>query len=279
MDADQKSASHDFPSGAPALYERVFRELTGVWLGRRRYAPTYRLQLELFEAKKRGEIGDLMLCLEHAPVITLGRGAKAEHLLDSRDALGARGIDVEDTDRGGEITLHAPGQLVGYPIVGLAPDRCDVRRYVRDLMGTMGELIAPYGIDAGEMPGLVGLWVDAERPASWRGPDGAERPVKIGAIGVRLSRWVTMHGFALNVAPDLSLFRSIVPCGVTQYGVCSMASLGTSPPEPADLAPFAWIRLASRLGRAADTFLDASDVPEHDLSRWLLSATRPSRVA
>jgi lipoyl(octanoyl) transferase len=257
----------------------VFRELTGVWLGRRRYAPTYQLQLELFEARKRDEVGDLMLCLEHEPVITLGRGAKAEHLLDSREALASRGLEVEETDRGGEITLHAPGQLVSYPIVALAPDRCDVRRYVRDLTATMSELIAPYGIDAGDMPGLIGLWVDAERRGSWPGAEQAKRPVKIGAIGVRLSRWVTMHGFALNIAPDLSLYGSIVPCGVTSYGVGSMASLGVEPPDTADLAPLAWMKLAGRLGRQPVTFLDGSDVPEPELLRWLLSAEKTSRVA
>lgn len=271
--------SHEFTSAIRALYERVFHELTGVWLGRRRYTPTYSLQLDLFEARKRGEVGDLMLCLEHTPVITLGRGARAEHLLDSRDVLSARGIDVVDTDRGGEITLHAPGQLVGYPIVGLAPDRCDVRRYVRDLSAVMRELIAPYGIDAGDMPRLVGLWADAARPAHFRGAADAERPAKIGAIGVRLSRWVTMHGFALNLAPDLALFRSIVPCGVTEFGVCSMASLGARAPEVSELAPIAWIQLAGRLGRAAKTFLDASDVPDDELPRWLTAAVRASRVA
>lgn len=253
---------------------RVLRDLTGVWLGRRRYAPTYQLQLELFEARKREEIGDLMLLLEHAPVITLGRGAKAEHLLDSRAALAARGVDVEETDRGGEITLHAPGQLVCYPIVGLAPDRCDVRRYVRDLSATMRELIAPYGIDAGEMPGLVGSWVDAARPAAWPGASEATQPVKIGAIGVRLSRWITMHGFALNVNPDLTLYRAIVPCGVTRYGVGSMASLGAAAPEVSDLAPLAWINLATRLGRQPRPFLDGSDVPDHDLRRWLATSGR-----
>lgn len=245
------------------------RELTGVWLGRRRYAATYRLQVELFEARKRGELGDLALLLEHEPVITLGRGAKAEHLLEGRDVLAARGVDVEQTDRGGEITLHAPGQLVCYPIVGLAPERCDVRRYVRDLTATMRELIASHGIDAGEMPGLVGLWVDAAQPGRWAGHEAAARPVKIGAIGVRLSRWVTMHGFALNAAPDLSLFRSIVPCGVTAYGVCSLASLGVAAPAPSALAPLAWRGLAARLERQATRFVDGSDVPTNELEAWL----------
>jgi lipoyl(octanoyl) transferase len=247
----------------------VFRELTGIWLGRRAYAATYQLQVELFEARKRGEVGDVVLLLEHEPVITLGRGAKAEHLLDSREALRERGVAVEVTDRGGEITLHAPGQLVVYPIVSLAPERCDVRRYVRDLMGTMRDLIAPYGIDAGEMPGLVGLWVDAARPASWRGAGVAERPAKIGAIGVRLSRWISMHGFALNLSNDLSLYRSIVPCGVTEYGVCSAESLGANTPETSELAPIAWLQLGQRLERRASQFVDASDVPLEQLRGWL----------
>jgi lipoyl(octanoyl) transferase len=252
--------------------------MMGVWLGRRRYAPIYQLQLELFEARKQGAIGDVALLLEHEPVITLGRGAKAEHLLQSREVLASRGIDVEETDRGGEITAHAPGQLVVYPIVGLAPERCDVRRYVRDLSATMRELIAPYGVDAGEMPGLVGLWADAARPASWPGADAAQRPAKLGAIGVRISRWVTMHGFALNLSTDLSLFEAIVPCGVTAHGVCSLASLGVVPPAVADVAPLAWINLSGRLGRDAAPFLDGSDLPDEDLGRWLASV-RTSRVA
>jgi lipoyl(octanoyl) transferase len=146
-------------------------------------------------------------------------------------------------------------------------------------MATMRELIAPYGVDAGEMPGLVGLWVDAAHPQAWPGPTLAREPMKIGAIGVRLSRWVTMHGFALNVSTDLSLFRSIVPCGVTSYGVCSLASLGVAPPEPVDLAPLAWINLATRLGRTPATFLDGSDVPDAELLPWLRSASKTSRVA
>lgn len=263
---------------SPALYGLVFRELTGVWLGRRRYGASYRMQLELFEARKRGEIGDVMLCLEHEPVITLGRGAKAEHLLDSREVLAARGVEVEVSDRGGEITLHAPGQLVAYPIVGLAPERCDVRRYVKDLTMTMREIIARHGIDAGEMPGLIGLWVDAARPGAWPGATEAREPVKIGAIGVRISRWITMHGFALNLTTDLALYRSIVPCGVTTYGVGSMASLGAAAPDPSDLAPLAWLDLAARLGRQAINFLDASDIPDHELGAWLTAASKPREI-
>jgi lipoyl(octanoyl) transferase len=243
--------------------------LIGVWLGRRSYAPIEALQRELFELRKRGQLPDVVLLLEHAPVITLGRGAQPQHLLASRALLVQRGIDVAETDRGGEVTLHAPGQLVCYPIVGLAPDRCDVRRYVKDLTATMRELIAPYRLEAGEMPGLVGLWVDAKSPAEWRGPEGAAAPVKIGAIGVKLSRWVSMHGFALNLSTELSLYRLIVPCGVTRYGVCSVASLRGSAPSPIELAPRAHAILAARLERAGGALLDASAVPEEALGAWI----------
>jgi lipoyl(octanoyl) transferase len=204
--------------------------LTGLWLGRRPYAATYALQLELLELRKQRAIGDVVLCLEHEPVITLGRGARPEHLLASEAEFAERGILVERSDRGGEITLHAPGQLVAYPIVALPPGRQDVRRYVRDLSATMRELIAPFGVQAGEITDLIGVWVDSAQPSVWPGEGNARAPQKIGAIGVRLSRWVSMHGFALNLNPDLSLYQLIVPCGVTAYGVCSLASLGRPAP-------------------------------------------------
>jgi lipoyl(octanoyl) transferase len=250
------------------------RELLGIWLGRRRYAPIDALQRELFELRKQSLVCDLALCLEHETVITLGRGARPEHLLASRELLGERGIELATSDRGGEVTLHAPGQLVCYPIVGLAPDRCDVRRYVKDLTHTMRELIAPHALAAGEMPGLVGLWVDADDPSEWRGSERARQPAKIGAIGVKLSRWVTMHGFALNLAPDLSLYRLIVPCGVTTYGVCSVASLTRATPSTSELAPRAVRTLAERLGRFSGPLLDASSIETAELGAWIRSRAR-----
>ncbi len=243
--------------------------LTGVWLGRRRYAPTLALQREWFELRKQGQASDVVFCLEHEPVITLGRGAQPEHLLVDRRHLNERGIDVETTDRGGEITVHAPGQLVCYPIVSLAPDRCDVRRYVKDLTATMQSLVAEQELQAGELPGLVGLWVDEARPWSWRGETAVERPAKIGAIGVKLSRWVAMHGFALNLDPDLALFRLIVPCGISDRGVCSVRSLGLSALTPRAAAARAVPTLAARLGRGSVPFLDAEGVADADVSRWL----------
>jgi lipoyl(octanoyl) transferase len=244
-----------------------------LWLGRRPYAPMYALQLELFELRKRGAIGDVLLCLEHEPVITLGRGARPEHLLAGAGLLAERGIALEKTDRGGEITLHAPGQLVGYPIVNLAPDRCDVRRYVRDLSGTLRDLLEPYAIRAGEIAGLVGVWVDGADPSVWPGVEQARAPQKIAAIGVRLSRWVSMHGFALNLSLDLDLFRLIVPCGITQYGVCSLASLGAAAPSARELAPLAQQRVSARLGRELGPFTDVSELPLAELPRWLEGAT------
>jgi lipoyl(octanoyl) transferase len=195
-------------------------------LGRVDYGAALTLQADLVEQRRRGEIGDTLLLLEHPPVITLGvktRG-KPTNIIASPEALAAEGVSVFETGRGGDITYHGPGQLVGYPILDLRPDRCDVHRYVRDLEEALMLALREFGIDSGRVNGLTGVWVGAPgRP----GADAADpvKPVKeekIAAIGVRISRWITSHGFALNVATDLRHFRLIVPCGIADRGVTSI---------------------------------------------------------
>jgi lipoyl(octanoyl) transferase len=171
------------------------------------YAPALALQERLLEARIEQRIPDTLLLLEHAPVVTLGRGAKAQHVLHSAPALAARGVELHETGRGGDVTYHGPGQLVGYAIIDLNPDRRDVRRYVASLEELMIRLAAAYGLQAQRIAGLNGAWVGDR---------------KIGAVGVRIRRWVTMHGFAFNVATDLRAFELIVPCGIADKGVTSL---------------------------------------------------------
>jgi lipoyl(octanoyl) transferase len=213
------------------------RRFTAHWLGRVRYVEALALQERLLEARVRGAIGDTLLLLEHDPVVTLGRSAHDANVLVPRDRLARLGVDIHETGRGGDVTFHGPGQLVAYPIFDLSPDRCDVRRYVRDLASVMIELAGEHGVAASFLPGdpkLIGVWVDRASPSKWKGdprePGGATQPAKIGAIGVRLSRWITMHGLAFNVSTDLSGFGLIVPCGISHYGVTSLADLGIAPP-------------------------------------------------
>lgn len=220
------------------------RHLRGVWLGRRPYAEIVALQERLFAERLAGRGEDTVLLLEHEPVVTQGRGAKSEHLLATRELLAARGIELHASNRGGDVTLHAPGQLVAYPIVDLNPDRRDVRRYVRNLTDAMRRLAAELGVATGVHPDHVGLWADRRCPTHYATSEEAAEPVKIGAIGVRLSRWVTMHGFALNLVNDLSLYEFIVPCGIRELGVASVASLGGRAVTPAELAPRALATLA-----------------------------------
>jgi lipoyl(octanoyl) transferase len=186
------------------------RPLVVQHLGRVPYGEGLDLQADLVRRRQAGEIPDTLLLLEHDPVFTLGRNAKRQNVLLPVDLLRQRGFEVFDSGRGGDVTYHGPGQLVGYPILDLAPDRCDVHRYVRDLEEVMIRGCADFGVTAGRIPGLTGIWVDG---------------AKVGAIGVRISRWVTSHGFALNVVTDLAPFALIVPCGIADRPVTSMARI------------------------------------------------------
>ena len=179
-------------------------------LGRIDYASALQLQQQLAADRKQGLVPDHLLLLEHPHVITLGRNGHMENLLADDDILSRAGIGFYPTDRGGDVTYHGPGQLVGYPIIDLRDWKRDVGAYVRAVEETIIATLAEYGIEGGRIPKLTGVWV-------------GER--KIAAIGVHLSRWVTSHGFALNVSTDLSYFQYIVPCGLTKP-VTSMAALG-----------------------------------------------------
>jgi lipoyl(octanoyl) transferase len=179
-------------------------------LGRIDYGAALELQQELVARRKQGATPDHLLLLEHAHVITLGRNGHMENLLASGEILDRAGISFYPTDRGGDVTYHGPGQLVGYPILDLRDWKRDVGAYVRGLEQAIIDTLGEYGIEAGRIPKLTGVWVGDR---------------KIAAIGVHLSRWVTSHGFALNVTTDLDYFRYIVPCGLTKP-VTSMEQLG-----------------------------------------------------
>jgi lipoyl(octanoyl) transferase len=185
----------------------VRRKITVFRLGRIAYDEAHSLQERIQRARIRGAIGDTLLLLEHPPVITLGRGAKAAHVLLPEETLAARGFTVHEVGRGGDVTYHGPGQIVGYPIIDLSPDRKDVRRYVQDLEEIMIRLAGSFDLRAARVDKLNGTWIGDN---------------KIGAVGVRISRWVTMHGFAFNVSTDLSHFDAIVPCGIRGRGVTSL---------------------------------------------------------
>ncbi|HEY3382829.1 MAG TPA: lipoyl(octanoyl) transferase LipB [Vicinamibacterales bacterium] len=181
-------------------------------LGRVPYGEALALQRQLTEDRRADRVGDLLLLLEHPHVITLGvRSDPARsNVLATPQRLETLGVQLVETGRGGDVTYHGPGQLVAYPIIDLRPDRQDVHRYVRDLEEVMIRTTAAFGIEAGRIEGLTGSWVGGS---------------KIGAIGVRISRWITSHGFAYNVTTNLDYFNLIVPCGIRDHGVTSLARL------------------------------------------------------
>lgn len=187
------------------------------------YAEGLELQRRLVEDRKADRVPDTLLLLQHPHVLTVGvkKDGRA-HILATPEHLAALGVDVFETGRGGDVTYHGPGQLVGYPIIDLNPDRRDVHKYVRDLEEVMIRVCADYGLEAGRSKGFSGAWL--------KGRNGDE---KIGAIGVRISRWITSHGFAFNVTTDVDFFNLIVPCGIADRGVTSLqAKLGWVPPMP-----------------------------------------------
>jgi lipoyl(octanoyl) transferase len=178
-------------------------------LGTVGYAEALAMQRALVEERRADRVPDLLILLQHPAVITLGvkgDGGRS-NVVATPERLSELGIAVEETGRGGDVTYHGPGQIVGYPIIDLRPDRQDVHRYVRDLEEVMIRTCADYGLTAGRISGLTGTWLGAE---------------KIGAIGVRISRWITSHGFAFNVSTRLDHFQLIVPCGISDRGVTSL---------------------------------------------------------
>ncbi len=181
-------------------------------LGAMRWGAAYALQAELVGQRQRGEIGDQLLLVEHPHVVTMGRNGQAAHLLASAEVLAATGIEYYETNRGGDVTYHGPGQLVGYPIIQLSKWKRDVHAYVRALEEVIIRVLADFGLAGERVAGATGVWTGG---------------AKICAIGVHLSRWVSSHGFALNVATDLQYFQYIVPCGLTKP-VTSLRQLGVA---------------------------------------------------
>jgi lipoyl(octanoyl) transferase len=197
------------------------RELVVSWLGRVPYGRAVELQDELVRRRRAGEIPDQLLLLEHPHVITLGSSSDPGHVLLDEGERRLLGIDLHESGRGGDVTYHGPGQLVGYPILDLKPDRKDVHRYVRDLEEALIRALAGLHVTATRVPGLTGVWVDG---------------AKVAAIGVRVSSgWITSHGFALNVATDLGFFGAIVPCGIRDHGVTSLERLLGTAVDPVEV--------------------------------------------
>lgn len=201
-------------------------------LGTVPYDDGVRLQEERVAARLEGRVPDALFLLEHPHVVTLGRSADAANILWDESELRRRGVAVRETGRGGDVTYHGPGQLVGYPVILL--ERQDLHAYLRDLEETLILALGDFGIAAGRVPGYTGVWVGVE---------------KIAAIGVRVTRWVTSHGFALNVDPDLSYFGSIVPCGIRSGGVTSMARILGRAPSMDEVAACVAARFGEVFGR------------------------------
>lgn len=203
------------------------------------YAEAYTLQKRVVTARKAGAIEDVLLLCEHPHVITLGRNGKREHLLASESVLRQKGVEFHETDRGGDITYHGPGQIVGYPIVDLGAIRRDVHWYVRMLEEAMIRATAEFGTVGERVAGKTGIWVDVEESGSSlaTGHSPLATSEKLAAIGVHISRWVTSHGFAYNVSTDLRYFDLIVPCGIAGRKATSLEKILGRSVKNSEVAP------------------------------------------
>lgn len=224
------------------------REMHWGFLGQRAYGPMMILQEELREDVRFERGPEHLLLLEHSPVFTLGRSASDEGVVAEDAWLAERGVEVHVTKRGGQVTYHGPGQLVGYPIINLNPDRRDIRRFVRDIQEAVIRTLADLGIQGERRDGqaLIGVWVDDK---------------KIASIGVHLARWISIHGFALNVSTDLSYFSGIIACGLPNVRMTSIEDLLGSAPPLAELAPV----MAGHFGDILDR--DLKEIPADSFSQ------------
>ena len=234
-------------------------------LGRLGYAEAWDLQQRLVAARKTGAAPDLLLLCEHPHVLTLGRSGRIQNLRVPQSSLEPMGIELHHTNRGGDLTYHGPGQIVGYPILQLGEIRRDVVWYVRQLEDVMIRAAAAFGVDAFRVPGRSGVWA---RPGGGSAPAPAPIEEKLGAIGVHISRWVTSHGFAYNVCTDLSYFDLIVPCGIADCRATSLQTLLGRPVATAEVLP----RIAEEFGRAFG--LQMQPARKQDLEEWLAAAER-----
>jgi lipoyl(octanoyl) transferase len=239
------------------------------------YAEAHALQKRIVSARKADAIEDVLLFCEHPHVITQGRNGKREHLLVSEHFLRQKGVEFHETSRGGDITYHGPGQIVGYPILNLGEIRRDVVWYVRMLEESMIRATAEFGITAGREPGKTGVWVevaeDGSSLATRHSPLATSE--KLGAIGVYISRWVTSHGFAYNVSTDLRFFDLIVPCGIADRKATSLEKLLGRAVEESEVAP----RLAMHLGELFG--LEMKETPKQELLAKLEHAEQSVEVS
>lgn len=228
------------------------------------YADALALQHRLVDARKRGALNDTLLLLEHPPVFTLGRNADDSNILVSREFLRQQGIDVFRVERGGDVTYHGPGQLVGYPILDLRNFRLDVGWFVRSMEELLIRALGDFGIRGKRIEKLVGVWVDQD---SLVAPDA-----KIVQIGARIEQWITYHGFALNVNPNIAHFDLIVPCGISDKAVTSMARVLNQPVDPRAVRE----RVAARFGEVFGA--EMTEVPREEFQARLDAETARARA-